>query len=67
MPELSDDDVKTLFAEGYYVINCDICDRPVGCFRVLGGYDFTYDETLCFDCAYNKLQRMKDNWSKVYG
>jgi hypothetical protein len=67
MVELSDSDVAKLFSEGYYAINCDDCGKPVGFVRVANGYDYTYDETYCDDCALKIVKRMFEVERNLYG
>jgi hypothetical protein len=66
MTELTDDDVKQLFSEGYYSIDCDNCGKPVGFIKVFSGYDYTYDETLCFDCALAKVRTLRFKQENMY-
>jgi len=65
--ELTDEDVGKLFSEGYQTVDCDQCKKPVGVIRVYFGYDYRTDETLCFDCAYAKVQKWKYEEGKIYG
>lgn len=67
MTELTDDDISGLFGEGYYALNCDKCGVAVGFIKVFSGYDYTYDETLCHDCAKAKIERLKFDQARIYG
>jgi hypothetical protein len=65
--ELNEPDVHLLTREGYYSIVCDVCWKPMGFIRVLNGFDYTYDESLCFDCAHAKMKQMRHDQNTGIG